>query len=846
VNEARQLVALLNDERGPATAGDLREALRQTALSETTRGAAPEELWDAARSSGRRIELQWTRHDVDGGLDAWVRDKDDRSDVPEGAGWPVALCPDVETRPYHAYANHPLREKTMRKLIPALRLHLQKKLPAYMVPSVFESLDRVPLNPNGKVDRHALPPPLQIRPDLETAYTAPSNALEAYLTEVWEEALGLVKVGIQDDFFALGGESMKAAVLTAQLSDKLGEVVFPTVLFDAPTIEKLAQYLRRLFPASVERCFGLKAEASDGVRSTVIDLARTAKFRECIPAVGPRTVPSPEGKNPRAIFVLCAPRCGSTLLRVMLAGHSKLFAPPEQELLNFNTLGERAKVLSGKDAVWREGTLRALVDLRKCSADDARALMVELEARDLPVKAFYREMQNWLGGRTLVDKTASYALDMQTLRRAEEDFDEPVYIHLVRHPAAMVHSFVKTQLQQVWFRWRHNYMVHELAELVWLVSQQNIKDFLHKIPSDRYCRIAFEDLVKNPRHSMETICRKTGLPFEEGMLQPYSEQDRKMTDGLHRDSMMLGDMKFGKYRSIEAQVADDWKKETDDTALGHITREVAAHFGYTMQSSLDRSCLVPIKRSGSRNPLFVVHPGGGSLLAYGTLVRHVNDDRPVYGLQARGLGDGLEPHTRIAEMATYYIKDIRKAQPHGPYLIGGRCLGGFIAFEMAQQLIAAGEEVAFLGLWDPRHAPLLAPGERPVNADETGERDARATRGSKVKPFRFLRRFRKLGIRIAAWWKYQRLTPEEQRLKDFVRNHRQARKEYTARVYPGRIWLWRTADLGSDSRHEQRWRNLAAQGLEVFVIPAEHFGMFREPHVKVLAEQLNACLAHLE
>ncbi len=110
--------------------------------------------------------------------------------------------------------------------------------------------------------------------------------------------------------------------------------------------------------------------------------------------------------------------------------------------------------------------------------------------------------------------------------------------------------------------------------------------------------------------------------------------------------------------------------------------------------------VIAIQPDGSRPRFFCVHAAGGNVLIYRALSRHLGPDQPFYGLQAQGL-DGERPClTRVEEMAALYVREIRKVQPHGPYLLGGYCLGGTIALEMAQQLRKEGESVALLALFD--------------------------------------------------------------------------------------------------------------------------------------------------
>jgi phthiocerol/phenolphthiocerol synthesis type-I polyketide synthase E len=112
------------------------------------------------------------------------------------------------------------------------------------------------------------------------------------------------------------------------------------------------------------------------------------------------------------------------------------------------------------------------------------------------------------------------------------------------------------------------------------------------------------------------------------------------------------------------------------------------------------SPLVELQRGGSRPPFFCVHGAGGNVLIYRDLARQLGPDQPVYGLQSQGL-DGKQPVlTHIEDMASLYISEIRRVQSHGPYLLGGYCMGGTIALEMAERLKLQGEEVALLALFD--------------------------------------------------------------------------------------------------------------------------------------------------
>ena len=115
--------------------------------------------------------------------------------------------------------------------------------------------------------------------------------------------------------------------------------------------------------------------------------------------------------------------------------------------------------------------------------------------------------------------------------------------------------------------------------------------------------------------------------------------------------------------------------------------------------------LVALKPGGDRPPLFVVAAGDGNIVGFGPLARHMPADQPVYGLQPSGL-DGRRPLDRgFEQMAARYVAALRAVQPHGPYLLAGRCSGAAIAYEMAQQLRTAGAEVPLLASLDAAPPP---------------------------------------------------------------------------------------------------------------------------------------------
>src|SRR5262249_4772225 len=113
------------------------------------------------------------------------------------------------------------------------------------------------------------------------------------------------------------------------------------------------------------------------------------------------------------------------------------------------------------------------------------------------------------------------------------------------------------------------------------------------------------------------------------------------------------------------------------------------------------SALVPLQPHGELPPLLCVHPIGGGVQGFLALPRHLGPAQPVYGLQAASLDRVAGgAHAAVAEMAAAYLKDVRALRPRGPYRLAGLSFGGLVAFEMACQLEAAGEEVDLLAILD--------------------------------------------------------------------------------------------------------------------------------------------------
>jgi amino acid adenylation domain-containing protein len=467
-----------------------------------------------------------------------------------------------------------------------LRTRLLAQLPAYMVPTTFVAIEHFPLSPNGKVDRKALPAPPRIRPELGTPFAAPRSALERLVATRWQHVLELDSVGVDDRFFELGGTSLQAARFVNEMQTELRESIFVVSLFAAPSVAEYAAFLQDQYPAAVARLVGAEHSApSRAVASAPISEADVERLRAAVPTVGAGGSET-DDRNPPAMFILSPPRSGTTLLRIMLAGHRDLFAASELQLLGFSTMAERAAAYTGRFSGWLDGAIRTVMEVDGLGADDAKAAMEAAAAEGLTTKQFYRRLQASVEPRILVDKSPSYALDLAALRKAEADFEGPLYIHLVRDPAAMIHSFERHHMDQVLYLDEHPFGPRQLGELVWTLSHRNIVDFLSGVPRERWFRLRFEDLVTDPNGRMQALCTSLGLSFDPAVAQPYEALDGKMVDGVYPESAPMGDPGFLAHGKIDPSAAAPTNGSGPSTPLGRPTREIGAMLGYDLPADV--------------------------------------------------------------------------------------------------------------------------------------------------------------------------------------------------------------------------------------------------------------------
>lgn len=321
------------------------------------------------------------------------------------------------------------------------------------------------------------------------------------------------------------------------------------------------------------------------------------------------------------------------------------------------------------------------------------------------------------------------------------------------------------------------------------------------------------------------------------------------------------------------------------------------------------SPLVTIQPKGSKLPLFCIHGMGGNVLCYRELSGYLGTERPVYGIQAKGMYDDEEKQTLptiFEEMAAHYIESIRTVQPEGPYCLAGLSAGGAIAFEMAQQLLAQGQEVALLAMFEtyyPGYPKIMPPIPRlfslsgyilsdlvprsiakaiksgpqallakvnrqakPNEKIETEQQDKVPSQQVKnahrapAKPSynninhleRWIDNLTLFVLRTSAWnylsdrfLQASTAASIDRALEQVKETITYAQGKYQPKTYPGRITFFRASQQppGYYVDPQLGWGTTATEGVDTYEILGHHTSIIKSP---ILAEKLRVCLERIE
>jgi amino acid adenylation domain-containing protein len=324
--------------------------------------------------------------------------------------------------------------------------------------------------------------------------------------------------------------------------------------------------------------------------------------------------------------------------------------------------------------------------------------------------------------------------------------------------------------------------------------------------------------------------------------------------GIHDDFFELGG-----HSLIAVQVMARIEKETGKrlplaVLFENSTVEKLALMLEMDGKSITWDSLVPIKPTGTKVPLYIVHGAGLNVLLFNTLAKHMDEDQPVFGLQAKGLNGVDEPLVKLEDIAAHYIAAIKVQNPSGPYALAGYSFGGVIAYEMARQLEALNNEVRMLAMFDtyayrtPYYDPL------PVKLVKRGLYFGRKLWHSLTFKDGFektlstrARAIERSAIRLL--WKLKFGNEQEQEgffgyANKIDETNNVAQKQYKIEPYNIAVELFRaeTRSFYLDDYVYMGWKPYALKGVNIHNVPGEHNTIFKEPNDKVFARRLQDCL----
>jgi amino acid adenylation domain-containing protein len=262
--------------------------------------------------------------------------------------------------------------------------------------------------------------------------------------------------------------------------------------------------------------------------------------------------------------------------------------------------------------------------------------------------------------------------------------------------------------------------------------------------------------------------------------------------------------------------------------------------------------LVPLHTGGTKSPLFLVHPLGGHVFCYTQFAQQFGTDRPLYALQARGFREGEDPFPSIEEMAAHYVREVTDFQPQGPYHLGGWCLGGTVAFEMARQLTARGEDVAQVVVISssvlqshPDFAPAMANDDTRLLMHIFGHNLPLS-----VDELRKLSPDEQLALIFAEAKTANVLRSDIQsldqarRLIQIYKAHAGASLRYAWPAYSGPVVLFKGEEdhLPDTPQGDMGWGLVAPIDLQVRVVPGNHYTILVQPNVAIMSQQIRALM----
>ncbi|CPH98213.1 syringomycin synthetase [Burkholderia pseudomallei] len=520
---------------------------------------------------------------------------------------------------------------------PALRAHLAARLPEYMVPAAYVRLPAMPLTPNGKLERRALPAPDE-RSYVRRDYAAPQGEIETTLARIWAELFGIERVGRHDGFFELGGHSLLAVRMVARVHDVLGVEVPLRALFADPVLHVFASAVARA--STRQASSNLVAFRSAGTAAPLFfihsGLGEIGFVGDLLPGIAPEipvygfaAVGFLAGETPHATIEEMAAQYVDAMRRVQPHGPYRLAG----WCAGGNIAFEMAHQLIAADE-----TVEFL-----CMIDSPTFAPIDRSVTACVLARIPDDIPEAL-------RTRLHALG--------DAFDVRGMLHACQ-AAGMLPIDLPTGLME-----RHVAVQYAIkhAKLNYVPPRLPV-DVIHFVAQDEpmwrngWAMDGWHDVADR------VICLPASGDHMTMVAAPHAEQlGRRITEAL---------------------------------AVHGGPRADGAERGYAPRIAIQTA-----PRDARAPTLFCIPGAGASVTTFSTLARHLPATFSVDGLQPRGLCGTMVPYLDVETAARAYLRSIRKAAPRGPYHLVGHSFGGWVAYEIACRLQEQGERVATLMLLD--------------------------------------------------------------------------------------------------------------------------------------------------
>lgn len=320
------------------------------------------------------------------------------------------------------------------------------------------------------------------------------------------------------------------------------------------------------------------------------------------------------------------------------------------------------------------------------------------------------------------------------------------------------------------------------------------------------------EFQKQVHHIWCTVLNKESLSIDDDFFE----------QGGHSLLAMQIMARIQEYFSIKLTIRSLFEHPTICSLSKEIEREINRRLAHSKQTNYLIQTLIPLKKSGHKTPLFLVHPVGGSVFWYTSLGKSFDKDRPLYAIQDPALESQSFLFERLEDMASCYIENIKSIQPHGPYLIGGASFGATVAIEMAHQLQNKGDAVAaILSLDGWAEYPALQSSEGVFKEMMTEQNT------------RLLAHYQKNNLHNAEF------------LLEMQWHREQLLMNYLIPPIKAPFILFKATHLSPLFQYDAPlnwWNNYTNQPVECHLVPGDHESMFYDQHGKALAELIRASL----